>query len=504
MDDDAGPSSNAGVERSRIGVARPSAFAALAVAALTLWACGSDRGVPEGIAGSWHGGGVEGVIRGNCDSLLPAPKDGAAVVTIDGRTTYQRIRGFGASMRVFDDPRVTNTIDPTTKRATAIPPAVEQQKILSSLWLDSTALGLTRVRFMIGDGDTEPVNDNADPLTADTSRFDFAWKNGDAQIDLVPSFLLGGVRSYYVSVPTLEPWMTEATPQEYAEWLVMNLRHWRGRGAELLYISLKDRPGSAAGGSVLSGEYLRDLTKVLGARMNKEGLYAKIVLPDDVNPTEALARLQVILADPDARQYVGVVAYHPGDGGAQLQIKQLAAQYDIPVWVTGLDSPDWFDMATKLHEAIADGGASAVDYTWGFFGDQESGSQLIRLITRNGTYAGFDFTKQYYALAQYARYITPDAFRIAATSNDPEVEATAYVRDYDSRLTVVVTHLGKTNSRLVRVEMAAGNRCRGVVATVQTTDAVGLAALGNSPFKDARFGATLPPRSVTTFVAGLD
>ena len=50
------------------------------------------------------------------------------------------------------------------------------------------------------------------------------------------------------------------------------------------------------------------------------------------------------------------MAYHAGESGAaQLQIKQLAAQYNLPVWVTGLEAPDWFDMAAKLHEAIADG-----------------------------------------------------------------------------------------------------------------------------------------------------
>jgi O-glycosyl hydrolase len=161
-------------------------------------------------------------------------------------------------------------------------------------------------------------------------------------------------------------------------------------------------------------------------------------------------------------------------------------------------------MATRLHEAIADGGASAVDHTWGFFGDQESGSQLVRLNTRNGAYTGFGFTKQYYALGQYSRYIAQDAVRIAATSNDPDVKATAYVRDYDGRLTVVVTHVGKTDSRLVRVEMGVGARCRGGVSIVQTTDAVGLSELGSSRFKDARFGATVPPRSVTTFVAATD
>ena len=48
----------------------------------------------------------------------PSPRGArAAQVTIDFRTTFQRMDGFGAAERVFDDPHVFNNFDPTTGRA---------------------------------------------------------------------------------------------------------------------------------------------------------------------------------------------------------------------------------------------------------------------------------------------------------------------------------------------------------------------------------------------------
>ena len=101
-----------------------------------------------------------------------AATSGAATITIDPSRRFQTIDGFGTSQTVFDDPHVTETFDPATQRAAAIPPAADQAKILDALYRQ---LGLTRVRIH-PDG-IEPVNDNADPNVADLSKFSFDWKD---------------------------------------------------------------------------------------------------------------------------------------------------------------------------------------------------------------------------------------------------------------------------------------------------------------------------------------
>ena len=475
---------------------RRHARAALAALIVSLWACGSDRGVPENIAGGYSGGGVGGLTHYAC-YLNPnpnIPNDGAAVVTLDASVKYQTMEGFGASMRLFDDPAVTNTLDPATKRAKAVATALDQRLILDKLWLDA---GLTRIRFFAGDGGIEPVNDNADPLVTDAAKFDFAWKNGDDQLALVPGLMLRGARTYFVTTPALESWMTESNPAEYAEWLLAVLRHWRDNGYELPYVSLKNEPGSSASGGVWSATFLRDVTKLLGARIKAEGMKTKIVLPDDVSPSEAYARLQVILADADARQYVGAVAYHLGTRGGELQVKQLADQYGIPVWVTGFDTPDWLEMATTMRDLIADDGASAVDYTWGFYGDQEP-SQLIRLVQSNGAYDRFEIRKQYYVMGQYSRFIPAGAVRIKATTNDPNLVASAYVDG--AKLIVVAIYLGFPYEHPVRVELGTSAPCVKRFNAVRTTDAESWNILPQGFTDIPRISVTMPARSIVTFV----
>jgi len=88
---------------------------------------------------------------------------------------FQTMQGFGTTERLFDDPHVTETYDPTTQRAAIVPPAADQAKILDALYRQ---IGLTRVRFH--PDPIEPVNDNADPNSADLSKFDFSWRKSDS------------------------------------------------------------------------------------------------------------------------------------------------------------------------------------------------------------------------------------------------------------------------------------------------------------------------------------
>ncbi|MEO6526764.1 MAG: hypothetical protein ABIP93_09090 [Gemmatimonadaceae bacterium] len=468
--------------------------AALGAALIALAGCARDPGVPTGIKGSE-------VIPISCyvNPNAAAPNDGASVITIDASARYQTMQGFGTSLRLFDDPHVTETFNQATTRAAIIPSASDQSVILDALYVD---LGLTRVRFFPGDlGLIEPTNDNLDPLVADLSKFDFSWKRGDGQIEYMPGLLRRGVTTYFTSTLSLEKWMTEANPEEYAEWVMVMLRHWKDRGVELPYFSLKNEPGFAPSGGVWSGEYLRSVTKILGARMKAEGLKTKLVVPDDVTPNEAYARLQIILADPEARQYVGAIGYHLYERGGEDKIKQLGEQYGIPIWMTEYSTPDdWLAWAKIMHELIANHGVSAVDYMWGYFGDYDK-SQLVRINVRNGAYAGFTRTDHYYVMGQYSRYVRPGAVRVGATSSDPNILATAYVDG--TKLIVVATFLGVPGSgfeRRVRVELGAGGPCVRRADVIRSGGSDQWFALPMLSVDVPRFSMALPARTVTTFV----
>lgn len=111
-----------------------------------------------------------------------------------------------------------------------------------------------------------------------------------------------------------------------------------------------NEPGTIGSGD-WSGQWLLDVIKRLGAKLEAEGFSTRLVVPDDVNAAEAFQRLQIILADPEARRYLGTIAYHLyGGAGGRGAVKQLSEQYGIPVWMTEYYDKDWLRWARTMHE----------------------------------------------------------------------------------------------------------------------------------------------------------
>jgi O-glycosyl hydrolase len=413
-------------------------------------------------------------------------------VTLDPSQRFQTIQGFGTTQRLFDDPHTTETFDPATRRASATPPTGEQEKILDALYVD---LGLTRMRFH-PEG-LEPVNDNADPQSTDLSRFDFSWKAADGHIAAVKSLMRRGVTTYYASPVTLESWMNESNPDEYVEWAMVMLRHWRQQGLEMPYFSLMNEPGYYQGLKSWSGAWLRDVAKRLGARLRAERFATKLVVPDDVSPVAAYPRLQTVLADAEARQYIGAVAYHLYGRGGEDRIAQLAKQYGIPVWMTEYSTPgDWRAWAAVMHELLASYDVSAIDYMWGFLGEWDR-SQLVRLEVAGGSYTGFSINREYYVMGQYSRFVRPGAVRIAATSSDAEVKVVAFLAG--AMPVVVATNTG-SRDHTIRFELGSAEFCGARIEPVRTGDTESWKALPDLTLDQPRFTAAAPAGSVTTFV----
>jgi O-glycosyl hydrolase len=157
---------------------------------------------------------------------------------------------------------------------------------------------------------------------------------------------------------------------------------------------------------------------------------------------------------------------------------------------------DWFQWATIMQQEIVDYGASAVDYMWGYFGDWDK-SQLIRIRTNNGAYAGYDFNRQYYVMGQYSKFVRPGAVRIGATSAIPDVKLAAFLSGSDE--IVVATNTG-SQPQSVSFELGSGS-CLTRVDPTRTSATEGLQTLPTISLDQSRFTTTLPAQSVTTFVA---
>lgn len=440
-------------------------------------------------------------------------------ISIDSTVRYQTINGFGTSARVFDDPHVFENFDRRTGRAATILSREQQDEILDRLYVD---LGLTRLRPIFDVGGLEPANDNDDPDVTDLARFNFLWKRNDAHVELARRARARGVKTIYPATLGFENWMRRGLQApEAAEWILTRIRRWRELGVELPYYSVINEPGNnnrRAQAGTWSGEFIRDVIKLLGPKLRAEGLETLFVVPDDIGIKQAYERSKVILADEEARKYVGALAYHLYRGSPVdiENMRRLGLKYNKQIWMTEYSlhdrnfwrnfynkkHTDFLDWAVLINDMFVNYNVSAVDYLWGFFGEWDPlGNHLIRLNNDGARYQGYELTKQYYVTGQFSKYIRPGARRIDAVSSGQAVKVSAYLQEKE--LAIVVINTARIELS-VDVNFDTGGPVDGtVLSAIRTTARENGVSLPSVTISRSKFRATLPASSITTFTTVL-
>jgi len=422
---------------------------------------------------------------------VAAPAPSIVVVTVDPAQRFQTIEGWGISMRLFADPHIIGLPQDDPGNALQIP-ASAQSDILDSLY---RGIGLTRVRVGNEPGGIEPTNDNGDPFNTDLTKFDFSGRNNDSFLPVVADLRGRGMTHWWMSPIEIESFMNESNPDEYVEWAMAINRRWRGAGLEMPYFSLANEP-TLRGLPLQSGAYLLSLVKKLGQRLRAEGFATKIVIPDDVNPSSSASYAQTILADADARQYVGAIAYHLYDRPitASSAISSLSAQYGIPLWMSEFYTQDWMEWATIVHSLLADYNTTVVDYLAGFLGEEYGGGALASLIHSGTAYGGYRLQPQYYSYGNFTRYVRPGAVRVAASSPDAEVQVSAFV--LAGRLTLIgINH--RAADVTVRFNLGSGSSTS-AFSSVRTSASEHLVPLAPVSVSAGSIVVVLKATSVTT------
>ena len=97
----------------------------------------------------------------------------------------------------------------------------------------------------------------------------------------------------------------------------------------------------------------------------------------NLNACRAYPTAKMVLEDPQARQYVGALAYHLYDGTAAClaAMADLSRTHKLPVWMTEYSREPGFEgsleWAKQIHDLIVTYRVSAIDSMFGFFGDYD-------------------------------------------------------------------------------------------------------------------------------------
>jgi len=209
-----------------------------------------------------------------------------------------------------------------------------------------------------------------------------------------------------------------------------------------------------------------------------------------------------ILADADASAAIDMLATHDyghmndSDPGRPA----VPAGTAQPLWETEVSdqtAPDpdiahGIRVATWIHAAIANGGASAWHYWWLVGGANDGQGLLVGGDTTNPP-------KRFFTVGNFSKFIRP-GFRYVGTSGSPPSNAliSSYVGPAGQPVIVAINGGGSVDT--VSFQLLGGGAATVAVTPYLTSADANLAAQPDIPVTDGAFSASLDGQTVTTFV----
>ena len=482
-------------------------------------------------------GASSGTLRAQTPATRPASTAADVRVEVNATAAYQVMEGFGAT---------TVPLIYQNGGDDKLPPAL-RTRALEAVYRD--------VRLTLGNvsmGRWEPENDDADPMHLNEAALEVAGLRATNDKLLAPARALGADGLYPgngISLFATE-WLKPIRTSDYnryldecAEYVVSAVLKWRDVTGEIpRYHHLFNEP--LYGNVDLRGGSPKEITGIVkraGARLRSAGMPTQFIIASEYSAAQSAAVAREVLADPNARQYVGAIGYHPypyqspyasmenilaGPGMGQPDaaavadrraLRDLGRQYNVPVWMTevshgGLD-PRSMDAlrarAIEIHDELAYADASAffaMHAMWDSKSNTEHFGAERSLLKEEDTVVLIDvgassvlITGTGYAIGHYARWVQRGALRVEAASDDSLVMVSAFKDNKRGKASFVIINNADT-VKTVRVHVN-GLAFTGPLEGEQSEGEVRWKALtGIAPSGDAKdaFVVDVPPRSVTS------
>ncbi len=316
------------------------------------------------------------------------------------------------------------------------------------------------------------------------------------------------------------------------EWILAAALRFREQGQEFPYLTINNEPDLCGHGYKIEIDDYVTILKQLGSRFKAEGLATKLVISDGWIPQNSLLYMQAVLADPEARQYVGALAYHAyADGyddpamllghsatnqppqaavAIREQIRDLTAQYNLPVWMTEVcfctvRSYSDYDLVrarlNHLHDELTVSNIVAFDVMNLFFIRRPGvNDELVEIYFRpDGSLERYEISSYGYMLGHYSRFIPPGSVRLDATSSNELVRVVSFARP-DGKAVIIVLN---NSTQPVSLKLSLVGLTQTPTALSPLTSSEGTFWQDGSDIKVTNGSAVLvlQPVSITTLVA---
>ncbi len=452
---------------------------------------------------------------GTVVAVTQLPASAASAVAVNGATTYQTIDGFGMS-EAFGQANSIRNLGTTAR-----------QQALDLLFNTGNGAGFSILRSLIpsDSGSIEPTAPSGGP----SGTPHYVWSGDDAQ-DAGQLWLAKqaknsyGVNTFYNDAWSAPGYMKTngsetnggslcGTPgascssgdwrQAYANYLIQHTRYWAGAGITPTAVGFVNEPSLTTSYSSMlaNSSQAASFLSVFGPAMKSSGLSTTVACCDTLGFDLLPGYVSAVSGNSAANAGTGLFTSHGYSNAPSTPVNTSGrhvweSEWAVngSTWTTTWDSTAeaaGITWAQRIHTALTGANVNAFLYWWGVSATSHDSS----LIGLNGS--TLTPSKRYYALSNYSRYIRPGAVRVAATTGDSNLKASAY-RNTDGTVIIVVLN---TASSAISTSYSLSNTgsTNGTVTSYVTNGGSSMAAQSPVALSAGSFNATVPARSLVTY-----
>jgi O-glycosyl hydrolase len=417
------------------------------------------------------------------------------------------------------------------------------QARVAKLLFSSDGLDLSNYRYNIGGGGTgityaprAPEDFLNDDGTYDWSKdkagrtfLNYAAKYG---VEDLVAFVNSAPAEWKTNGLSCGGYLKAENEQDFAEYVADVTDHFAQQGVKFDYISPFNEPTNSFDscgqeGMLVDVDQRDDIVRALGAEQDKRRQQTGIIADESTSTVKFNDEVPRWISQPGTAQYVDKLAHHtydnPGDAN-RAQVYETSKKVGIESWSTeiccfGKGGTGW----AQEYDPTIDGGlnlsrimykdfATAHDsafHWWVALSEMIGSDPLAKndegwndgLIYYDPDYAtngnqSLYFTKRYYALGQYSKFVKPGSVMHNVTGAPDGVEVSTY--DRDGKWVVVVNNHNTTETAL---DLRFNNK-KPLWATkaVRTSADENWANVAKPAVRGGTVSASLPARSITTYV----
>lgn len=434
---------------------------------------------------------------------LPSTPAARVTIAVDIFRVRQTIDGFGAAFP-----------HQATDLMTFPEPA--RSRVVDLLFSTARGAGLSILRSEIGCGN-DPTMGTIEPTPG---RFDFSGDRG--QVWLMRQAERRGPVKLFSTVWSPPAWMktngncthggylVPAHDAAFARYLSMYVRGYRRfHGLTIAAVSPSNEPNAiyTYQSSQWSGQGYHDFfARYLGPTFARDHVTATVVMPESFWNTDPDVLLPT-LRDPASARVVGVIAghgYHHDTRPWGIALAHGKRTWQTEISYFSRQDPgitDGLYWAWNIHAYLTRGGASAWLWWWGTNGSGARGDGEGLIYLTRAPHPSYIVSKRLYTIGNYSRFIRPGDLRVDAPAHPAADLYTSVYRAPDGRRVVVVAINEGRAAYGIRIGLR-GTRVRAVTPYV-TSATRNLSPGGLIAVVRGGFSATLPARSVTTFVGSV-